>query len=76
MNPQGDVWLADLGLPAKTRPVVIVSRLATNPPSALTPFGNLGGDRRRSKRRDAQAVFRTRKALEGLGLFLARNGIG
>ena len=27
MNPKpGDVWLADLGLAAKTRPVVIVSR--------------------------------------------------
>jgi mRNA interferase MazF len=27
MNPQpGEIWLADLGLAAKTRPVVIVSR--------------------------------------------------
>ncbi len=36
MNPQpGDVWLADLGLAAKTRPVVIVSRFDPNPPRAL-----------------------------------------
>jgi mRNA-degrading endonuclease toxin of MazEF toxin-antitoxin module len=28
MNPKsGEVWLADLGLAAKTRPIVIVSRL-------------------------------------------------
>ncbi|WP_313950983.1 hypothetical protein [Nostoc sp. FACHB-110] len=27
MNPkQGDIWLIDLGLSAKTRPVIIVSR--------------------------------------------------
>nr|WP_217650633.1 type II toxin-antitoxin system PemK/MazF family toxin [Spirulina major] len=33
MNPKpGEVWLADLGLPAKTRPVVIVSRQDPEPP--------------------------------------------
>lgn len=33
MNPQpGEVWLADLGLAAKTRPVVIVSRFDPDPP--------------------------------------------
>lgn len=31
----GDVWLADLGLAAKTRPVVIVSRLDPNLPRVL-----------------------------------------
>ena len=36
MNPQpGEVWLADLGLAAKTRPVVIVSRSDSDPPRAL-----------------------------------------
>lgn len=36
MNPQrGEVWLADLGLAAKTRPVVIVSRHDPDPPRAL-----------------------------------------
>jgi mRNA interferase MazF len=31
----GDVWLADLGLAAKTRPVLIVSREDEDPPRAL-----------------------------------------
>ncbi|WP_404791167.1 type II toxin-antitoxin system PemK/MazF family toxin [Altericista sp. CCNU0014] len=31
----GEVWLADLGLAAKTRPVVIVSRSDPQPPRAL-----------------------------------------
>ncbi|MGB8698715.1 MAG: type II toxin-antitoxin system PemK/MazF family toxin [Thermosynechococcaceae cyanobacterium] len=36
MNPKyGEVWLADLGLVAKTRPVVIVSRNDPQPPRAL-----------------------------------------
>ena len=36
MHPQpGEVWLADLGLTAKTRPVVIVSRYDPDPPRAL-----------------------------------------
>lgn len=36
MNPKpGEVWLADLGMVAKSRPVVIVSRLDANPPRAL-----------------------------------------
>jgi len=36
MNPQPvEVWLADLGLAAKTRPVVIVSRHDPDPPRAL-----------------------------------------
>src|SRR4051794_16031721 len=31
----GDVWLADLGLAAKTRPVMIVSRYDENPPRSV-----------------------------------------
>ena len=31
----GEVWLADLGLAAKTRPVLIVSRADNDPPRAL-----------------------------------------
>ena len=31
----GEVWLADLGLAAKTRPVLIVSRADDDPPRAL-----------------------------------------
>src|SRR5260370_29161569 len=36
MNPQpGEVWFADFGLAAKTRPVVVVSRLDPDAPRAL-----------------------------------------
>ena len=36
MNPRpGEIWLADLGLAAKTRPVVIVSRFDPDAPRAL-----------------------------------------
>jgi len=36
MKPQpGEVWLADLGLAAKPRPVVVVSRDDPDPPRAL-----------------------------------------
>ena len=39
MNPQpGEIWLADLGLAAKTRPVVIVSRQDPAPPRALVLY--------------------------------------
>jgi mRNA interferase MazF len=39
MHPRpGEVWLADLGLAAKTRPVVIVSRLDPDPPRALIVY--------------------------------------
>ena len=39
MHPQpGEVWLADLGLAAKTRPVVIVSRADLDPPRALVLY--------------------------------------
>jgi mRNA interferase MazF len=36
MNPRpGEIWLADLGLAAKTRPVVVVSRFDPDAPRAL-----------------------------------------
>jgi mRNA interferase MazF len=39
MNPQpGDVWLADLGLAAKVRPVIIISRFDSDPPRALASY--------------------------------------
>jgi mRNA interferase MazF len=39
MSPQpGEVWLADLGLAAKTRPVVIVSRHDPESPRALVLY--------------------------------------
>lgn len=34
----GEVWLADLGLTAKTRPVVVVSRHDTSPPRAMVIY--------------------------------------
>ncbi|OWU64467.1 MAG: transcriptional regulator [Armatimonadetes bacterium Cent15-Ar3] len=39
MNPlPGDVWLADLGIAAKTRPVVILSRNDPQAPRALVIY--------------------------------------
>jgi len=39
MNPRpGDIWLADLGLAAKTRPVVILSRDDPQAPRALVIY--------------------------------------
>jgi len=49
MSPQpGDIWLADLGLAAKTRPVVIVSRQDPDPPRALVLYVPLTTQRRNS----------------------------
>ena len=49
MNPRpGDIWLADLGLAAKTRPVVIVSREDPDPPRALVLYVPLTTQRRNS----------------------------
>ena len=49
MNPQpGEIWLADLGLAAKTRPVVIVSRQDPDPPRALDLYVPLTTQRRNS----------------------------
>jgi mRNA-degrading endonuclease toxin of MazEF toxin-antitoxin module len=39
MSPHpGEVWLADLGVAAKTRPVVVVSRHDPDPPRALVLY--------------------------------------
>ena len=43
------MWLADLGLAAKTRPVVIVSRRDPNAPRALTIYVPLTTQNRGSK---------------------------
>jgi len=49
MNPRpGEVWLADLGLAAKTRPVVIVSRYDPDPPRALILYVPLTTQNRQS----------------------------
>ena len=50
MNPQpGEIWLADLGLAAKTRPVVIVSRQDPDPPRSLVLYVPLTTQRRVSR---------------------------
>lgn len=49
MNPQpGEVWLADLGLAAKTRPVVVVSRYDPDPPRTLILYVPLTTQNRQS----------------------------
>jgi mRNA interferase MazF len=49
MNPRlGEVWLADLGLAAKTRPVVVVSRDDPDPPRALIIYVPLTTQNRQS----------------------------
>jgi mRNA interferase MazF len=50
MSPQpGEVWLADLGLAAKSRPVVVVSRSDSDPPRALVIYVPLTTQNRQSK---------------------------
>jgi len=50
MSPQpGEVWLADLGLAAKTRPVVIVSRFDPDAPRALVIYVPLTAQNRMSR---------------------------
>lgn len=50
MSPRpGEVWLADLGLAAKTRPVAIVSRHDPEAPRALTIYVPLTTQNRGSK---------------------------
>lgn len=50
MTPRpGEVWLADLGLAAKTRPVVILSRHDPDAPRALTIYVPLTTQNRGSK---------------------------
>jgi mRNA interferase MazF len=49
MTPHpGEVWLADLGLTAKTRPVVIVSRHDSDAPRALIIYVPLTTQNRKS----------------------------
>jgi mRNA interferase MazF len=49
MSPQpGEVWLADLGLAAKTRPVGVVSRYDPDSPRALVLFVPLTTQNRHS----------------------------
>ena len=50
MTPRpGEVWLADLGLAAKVRPVVVVSRYDPNPPRVLTLYVPLTTQNRQSR---------------------------
>jgi mRNA interferase MazF len=50
MSPQpGEVWLADLGLAAKTRPVVIVSRFDPDAPRSLVVYVPLTTQNRQSR---------------------------
>jgi mRNA interferase MazF len=50
MSPRpGEVWLADLGLAAKTRPVVVVSRYDPDAPRALIIYVPLTTQNRGSK---------------------------
>jgi mRNA interferase MazF len=50
MSPRpGEVWLADLGLAAKTRPVVIVSRYDREAPRALVIYVPLTSQNRGSR---------------------------
>jgi len=49
MSPRpGEVWLADLGIAAKTRPVVVVSRYDENPPRVLVLYVPLTSEDRGS----------------------------
>ena len=50
MSPHpGEVWLADLGLAAKTRPIVILSRHDPDAPRALTIYVPLTTQNRGSR---------------------------
>jgi len=50
MNPlPGEVWLADLGMAAKTRPVVVVSRHDDEAPRALVIYVPLTSQNRGSR---------------------------
>jgi len=49
MHPRpSEIWLADLGLSAKTRPVMIVSRFDPDAPRALIIYGPLTTQNRES----------------------------
>ena len=63
MNPKpGEVWLADLGLAAKTRPVVIVSREDNDPPRAIVVYVPLT---RQSRSRDYEGALPPQPFLKG-----------
>jgi mRNA interferase MazF len=50
MSPQsGEVWLADLGLAAKIRPVIIVSRTDADSPRALVLYVPITSQNRLSR---------------------------
>ena len=50
MSPRpGEVWLADLGISAKTRPVVVVSRYDEDPPRVLVLYVPLTSEDRGSE---------------------------
>ena len=50
MSPRpGEVWLADLGLAAKTRPVIVVSRYDPEAPRALVIYIPLTSQNRKSR---------------------------
>ncbi|MBI2088503.1 MAG: type II toxin-antitoxin system PemK/MazF family toxin [Deltaproteobacteria bacterium] len=50
MSPkQGEVWLADLGMAAKTRPVIILSREDPRAPRALITYVPLTTQNRHSR---------------------------
>jgi mRNA interferase MazF len=60
MNPQpGEIWLADLGLAAKTRPVVIVSRQDPDSPRSLVLYVPLTTQRRNSRYEVPRHAFRS-----------------
>ena len=49
MSPRpGEVWMADLGMAAKTRPVVVVSRYDEEPPRVLVLYVPLTSEDRGS----------------------------
>ena len=49
MRPRpGEVWLVDLGMAAKTRPVVVVSRYDEDPPRVLVLYVPLTSENRGS----------------------------
>ena len=50
MTPRpGEVWLADLGLAGKVRPIVVVSRYDADPPRVLTLYVPLTTQARQSR---------------------------
>ena len=50
MNPKpGEVWLADLGLAAKARPILIISRFDPDPPRAIVTYIPLTTQYRKSQ---------------------------